>query len=248
VRNILAARNRPHLRRFASRDALVAFDFDGTLSPIVADPADAEIGADTASLLDEVARRYPVAVISGRAVADVTARLRGARVAAVVGNHGIEPSSWMHDAAAAVDAWAPALSAGLAGRDGVLVENKRHSLSVHYRHAPSTQEARRAIHEVVERLPGAVRVVDGHMVVNVVLEGAPHKGDALRTLAARFTATAVLFAGDDVTDEDAFAVLTDDDSLGVRVCRTGRTSARWFIPTQPDVDRLLAELLAARPG
>ena len=86
------------------------------------------------------------------------------------------------------------------------------------------------------------------VVVNVVLEGAPNKGDALRTLAARFTATAILFAGDDVTDEDAFAVLTDDDSFGVRVCPAGRTSARWFIPTQPDVDRLLAELLAARPG
>lgn len=248
MRNILAARNRPHLRRFAARDALVAFDFDGTLAPIVDKPVDAIIGAETASLLDEVARRYPVAVISGRTVADVTARLREARVATVIGNHGIEPSSSMHEAAAAVRVWAPILAAELAGLDGVMVEDKHLSVSVHFRHAPSPNRARRTIHEAVARLPGAVRVVDGHMVVNLVLDGAPNKGDALRTLAARFDATAVLFTGDDVTDEDAFAVLTDDISFGVRVCRTRRSHARWYVPSQGDVDRLLAELLAARRG
>ena len=248
MRNILAARNRPRLRRLARQQALLAFDFDGTLSPIVENPSDAGISVATAELLDDVAQRYPVAIISGRSVDDVKARLRGARAAAIVGNHGIEPSTWMHDAAAAVAAWAPVLTAGVAGLEGVKVENKRHSLSVHYRQAPSSRGAQRAIREVVERLPGDVRVVDGHKVVNVVPAGAPHKGDALLSLAAQFGASAVLFVGDDVTDEDAFAVLTDDESLGVRVCASANTHARWYVPTQPDVDRLLAALIAARPG
>ncbi|MEO7966394.1 MAG: trehalose-phosphatase, partial [Gemmatimonadaceae bacterium] len=163
------------------------------------------------------------------------------------GNHGIEPSYWMAEAAAAVASWAPAVAEGVAGMEGVRVENKRHSLAVHYRHAPSQSGAYRAIRDAVDRLPADARIMDGHKVVNVVPAGAPNKGDALKQVAAEASLDAILFVGDDVTDEDAFAVLTRGDSLGVRVCPSATSHAEWYIPSQPDIDRLLSALVQARP-
>lgn len=246
MQNILAREHVWRIARLAQHRALLAFDFDGTLAPIVDQPDAAGISQTTADLLQAVSCRYPVAIITGRAVDDVRVRLHGVKVAAIVGNHGIEPSNWMEDAAHAVASWAPTVAEGVAGIEGVRVENKRHSLAVHYRHARSQSGAYRAIREAVERLPADARVMDGHKVVNVVPAGAPTKGDALLHVAAQSSLDAILFAGDDVTDEDAFAVLQSGDSLGVRICPSEQSRAAWYIPSQADIDALLAELLRAR--
>jgi trehalose 6-phosphate phosphatase len=152
----------------------------------------------------------------------------------------------MKEAADAVASWVPTLAESVAGIEGVRVENKRHSLSVHYRHARSQSGAYRAIREAVGRLPADARVMDGHKVVNVVPAGAPTKGDALLHVAAQSSLDAILFAGDDVTDEDAFAVLQTGDSLGIRVCPSEHSRAAWYVPSQVDIDPLLAELLRVR--
>lgn len=246
MQNILAPEHAWRIAKLAQQRALLAFDFDGTLAPIVDQPDAAGILESTARLLGVLTRQYPVAIISGRALDDVKARLRGVTVATIVGNHGIEPSHWMAEAASAVAAWAPTLAAGVAGIEGVRVENKRHSLAVHYRHARSHSGAYRAIREVVERLPPDARIMEGHKVVNVVPAGAPTKGDALLHVAAKSALDAILFVGDDVTDEDAFAVLNTGDSLGVRVCASEHSRAQWFIPSQADIDPLLTALVRAR--
>lgn len=246
MRNILAPRNAASLGRFVRQRVLLALDFDGTLAPIVERPADARLPEKTAGLLQELALRYPVVIISGRSVDDVRARLGGATVATIVGNHGIEPSSDMHSAADTVAQWATALSADVAGMAGVQMENKRHSLAVHYRRAPSPSSAHRAIRRAAERLPGAVRVVEGIMVLNIVPAGAPNKGDALQRLRAQFGVAATLYAGDDVTDEDAFAAQDPEIDIGIRVGLTRDTHARYYIPSQPDIDRLLALLIERR--
>ena len=75
MKYILAQRNRPLLRRLARAHTLLVFDFDGTLAPIVPDPKGAAIRPHTAALLRQVAEVYPVAILSGRALADVTPRL-----------------------------------------------------------------------------------------------------------------------------------------------------------------------------
>ena len=246
MENILDPAHVGRLHTLAQRRSLLAFDFDGTLSPIVDQPDAAGISDTTADLLGQLTRYYPVAIISGRAVDDVTSRLHGVRVAAIVGNHGIEPSHWMAEAAEAVASWAPTMAEGVAGIEGVRVENKRHSLAVHYRHARSQSGAYRAIREAADRLPPDARIMDGHKVVNVVPVGAPNKGDAVRHVARASSLDATLFVGDDVTDEDAFAVLNSGDSLGIRVCPSEQSRAQWYIPSQPDIDRLLGELVKAR--
>ena len=75
--DILARHQRPVLREFASANTVLAFDYDGTLAPIVSSPDRAHMHVTTRQLLRDVARRYPTIALSGRARDDVAARLRG---------------------------------------------------------------------------------------------------------------------------------------------------------------------------
>lgn len=246
MKDLLAPRHAAVLERLAASRTLIGFDFDGTLAPIVADRERAAMRARTARLLAALCARYPCAVISGRARADVAARLGAAPVRWVIGNHGLEPSPMLPAARRALRANRPVLRRALAGVPGIDIEDKNLSLAVHYRHAPDKRAARALIDAAIAALPVPMRVVPGKLVVNLVPAEAPHKGDALRTVRARARADAALFVGDDVTDEDVFA-LRDDGLVSVRVGAARRSAAPWYIRDQRAVDALLARLIALRP-
>lgn len=246
MRDILAAPQAVLLARLAAGRTLLAFDFDGTLAPIVADRDRAAMRPRTAALLARLCAHYPSAVISGRARADVRARLRGAPVRYVVGNHGLEPSPNLAACKRILTAVRPVLIAALRGQPGVDIEDKGFSLAVHYRHAPRKRAARAAIDAAIAALPAAMRLVPGKLVVNLVPEEAPDKGDALFALRGKARATAVLFVGDDVTDEDVFRRTDIDGLVGVRVGTSRATAARYALRDQRAVDTLLARLLALR--
>ena len=102
---LLDKRYLPKLTSFASSNVLVAFDFDGTLAPIVPKPSRARMRARTRRLLDAVARRYPCVVISGRALNDIEERVEGIPLWHVAGNHGMEPWEQTEAIARAVRQW-----------------------------------------------------------------------------------------------------------------------------------------------
>ncbi|MEO5882929.1 MAG: trehalose-phosphatase, partial [Caldimonas sp.] len=121
---------------------LLAFDFDGTLAPIVVHPDDAGVPPAVAAHLAAIARELPVAILTGRSVADVMPRL-GFVPRYVIGNHGAEdPAAATASAGDALDALRrriagePALAAA-----GVWVEDKGLSLALHYRTAADPQAA-----------------------------------------------------------------------------------------------------------
>lgn len=245
MQHLLAPENRSVLEAVASARALLCFDFDGTLAPIVADRDAAQIRPSTAALLVEAARRYPCAVVSGRGRTDVSARLGGAPMAYVVGNHGSEPSPDMTAFECAVRAALPLLAARIGSLPGVDIEDKRFSLAIHYRRAPDPTAAADAVREAVGALDQPMRVVDGEYVVNAVPIGAPHKGDAVRRLRDETGAEVALFVGDDVTDEDVFA-LDDPAVVSVRVGESRTSRAAWFLRDQREIDALLEVLVALR--
>lgn len=245
MRSILSTDGHGPLDDLARGAALLAFDFDGTLAPIVKDRDAAELPAETRRLLRALALMYPCAVISGRARADVAARLSAIPLLAIIGNHGAEPGRGPIDRSrrARLVTWKRALEAALGSQRGVEIEDKLFSIAVHYRRAQVLAAARRAVLEAAASLSGA-RVFGGHAVVNVVPADAPNKGTAIEALAARAGQGPVLYAGDDRTDEDAFH--SPRVSVSIRVGRTGRTSARWYVPGQGAIDDLLRALIAAR--
>jgi trehalose 6-phosphate phosphatase len=245
-KNILAGRNTELLRNVVGGGALLAFDFDGTLAVLGDDPLATRMRPETSELLRSLAHSAPVAIVTGRSISDAMSRLDGIPLLAVVGNHGIEPSPFATRAARAVTRWIPLLDGAFSGMPGVWIENKRFSVSVHYRLAADHNAAMRAVARLVPTLPGKVRMVQGNQLINLVPDGAPNKGDALRELIATHALPGAVYVGDEPTDEDAFAILDGSASLAVRVGRLNTSVAPFFIPSQSDIDTLLAEMIVGR--
>ncbi len=246
MKHLLAEENAEVLAQLAFSRVLLAFDFDGTLAPIVPERDAARMRKRTEDLLVKVCALYPCAVISGRSRADVKARLNGARVKYVIGNHGLESGGRLGGLEKEVSRARDRLTASLAGWAGVDIEDKRFSLAIHYRRSRQKRLARAAIHSAVDALPVKMRVVAGKLVVNVVPANAPHKGDALLDLRAKEKADTALFVGDDVTDEDVFEIDQPGRLLSVRVGESRSSAAAYFLRDQKEMDRLLARLVLLR--
>lgn len=244
---LLTRERRDLLEQLAWSPVLLAFDFDGTLAPIVADRDAAFMRPETLALFRSVAVSYPVAVISGRHQADVGGRLGGAAVKYVVGNHGLEPGGDLARFAVEMREALAALEVALGPIRGVDIEDKRYSLAVHYRRARNRGATRQAIERAVLALPKPMRLVPGKMVVNVLPRDAPDKGDALLDLRRRESAAVALYVGDDVTDEDVFRIDQPGRLVSVRVGRARDSSAKYFLQHQGEIDELLARLAELRP-
>jgi trehalose 6-phosphate phosphatase len=250
MKDLLHPRHRAALARFlgsaaAPRRILLAFDYDGVLAPHVKDPSGARMRPRTRALLRRVARLYPVAVVSGRAWRDC-ARFLGRIDATLVGNHGFElgrPVPVPAAVARKVRGWRRRLERDLAGVPGVHFEDKRSTLAVHYGIEGDLAAAERAVYEAANQLEGT-RLIPGKRVLNVLPHDFPSKGDAVRALVARLGADGAVVLGDDVTDEDAFAVGAPL-VFGVHVGK-GPSLAPWRLAEQVDVDALIALLIAAR--
>lgn len=245
MKPVLHARHRAILARFLRRGALLAFDFDGTLAPIVADPAMAWLGDSTHARLQRLAALTPVAVITGRARDEASRLLSDVPLAGLIGNHGMEgfdgvPASF----AVRVAGWHATLRSRLAGETGIVLEDKRFSLAVHYRHCPDPRSAGDRVRAAGADLPGA-RLIGGKFVLNIVPAESTDKGEALQRLCRALGHNCAIYAGDDDTDEDVFCRRRTLPVLGIRVGDCEDSAADFMIAAQAEIDELLDELLRA---
>jgi len=248
MKRLLSSRNLQVIEQVAWSKVLLAFDFDGTLAPIVERPRSAAMRRRTLTLFKRVCELYPTAVISGRSRRDVTGRLEGASVRFIVGNHGLEPGADSPETERAFTEARETLGRLAAETQGLELEDKRYSLAVHYRRSRQKRLARAAVLSVIERLSTPMRVVPGKFVLNVVLASAPNKGDALVALRERMSADLAMFVGDDVTDEDVFRLDQPGRLLTVRVESSRTSAAAYFLRNQGEMDQLLQALIAFRRG
>jgi trehalose-phosphatase len=230
---------------------LVACDYDGTIAPIVEDPTQAAPLPETVAALRALANlpQTKVAVISGRALRDLAALSRLPSEIHLVGSHGSEfDVGFVHKLAPELtelrDRLLRELSAITRGREGVRLEVKPASVAVHTRTAPRDVAA-----EVVESVKAGpaswvgLQVTQGKEVIELSVV-ATHKGTALDALRTQLGASAVLYVGDDVTDENAFAHLHGPD-LGVKI-GTGDSRATHRLADPMEAARLLGVLLETR--
>lgn len=243
VGNILAPQHLPELSRFAQGNVLAGFDFDGTLAPIVDNPHDAFMPADTRRLFCVVCHLYPCIVLSGRSAADLHGRLRGLPLRAIVGNHGGDANG--ENYSLRVEQWKARLQGALQDRPGIWIEDKAQSLAIHYRASNNKSGARKLVWDAASQLEGA-RVVQAKLAINLVPANAPHKGDALRMQCERLNCDSAIFIGDDRTDEDVFAHAATDNLLGIRVGRSVESKAQYWIRDQRQVNAFLRELIRLR--
>jgi trehalose 6-phosphate phosphatase len=248
VTYLFAPDNDATLARFLRSRVLLAFDFDGTLAPIVVDRDTARMRRRTLRLLDHVCRHYPCAVISGRRQEDVQRRLEGVPVRHVLGNHGLDAGGVDASHLVVLAGLRERLEARLAGIVGVEVEDKRHSLALHYRRAVDRPQARQRIEQALSDAPASFRVVPGKLVFDVLPENAPHKGSALTRLCGVEGVDSAVYVGDDVTDEDVFRLADPTRLLPIRVGRSPSSAAPYYLRDQRELDVLLRRALHLSPG
>ena len=244
----------------------VMLDVDGTLAPIVATPELASVPPETREVIVRLTRLpdTSVVLVSGRAAADAW-RVASVQGVWVIGNHGFEVREPSGTTAsdervsgydAAIARAAERLYGDLQGVKGAIVENKRWTLSVHYRMVDE-----RAVSELRERAAGVahelgLRVMEGKKIVELRPPVDVNKGTACVAFTQRIGITpalgSVLYAGDDRTDEDAFRELraTLPGSVTVRVAAADEarsaSHAEVVLGTLPELRDLLQWLADRR--
>jgi trehalose 6-phosphate phosphatase len=241
---------------------LLGLDFDGTLAPIVADPANAYMPEATRAVFEQLAALsgVTVAVISGRAAEDLRDRV-GLNVI-LAGNHGLEiienNTRWSHPEAAT---WQPVLReicgelvSRAAGIAGALVEDKGLTASFHYRNVASADVP--LISEIASAVvaPYGDRFFlrHGKKVFEILPRTGWDKGSAVLRIIERLRETlalgepadgeiAVCYVGDDTTDETVFRRLPC--AITVRVGKNCPTAARFRVLDTAQVSGFLNWLL-----
>jgi trehalose 6-phosphate phosphatase len=243
-----------------ARQPAVFYDFDGTLSEIVQDPDSARLVDGAANALTSLSAACPVAILSGRDLADVRERI-GLPGLWYAGSHGFEltgPDGTHHqnpEAAASIPVLAGAaadLADQLAHIPGVVVEHKRFGVAVHYRNAARDRvgEVAAAVRTAGQRT--ALRVTTGREVIELRPNIDWDKGKTLRWVLDYIRDNEgagpllPIYLGDDITDEDAFDAVHDDGiAILVRHSDDGdRATAARYALDDPDRVREFTERLA----
>jgi trehalose 6-phosphate phosphatase len=211
----------------------VFLDVDGTLLEFGERPETVTIRPGLIRTLDALRRLVPLALISGRALADLD-RLFAPLILPAAGQHGAErrgrdgmirtarvPGAALAGARRRLGAWALV-------HPGVYFEDKGLSVAVHYRGAPQlAAEIRRTVHDEVQRLGDNFVLGSGQMVVEIRPRGWD-KGRAVTEFMAElpFAGRTPVVVGDDATDEDGFAAANRLGGHSIKV-GAGPTVARW---------------------
>ena len=217
---------------------LFFLDYDGTLAPIVDDPMQAVPHPAAGPVLDVLAARYPLWIITGRHLRDLGVLLN--KPLRAVGLHGTQEGTIGGEVGTLLPAATVAdlarMRAALPEVEGVHVEDKDPSFAVHYRHAPDETRVKATLERWLQDKPDGLAVIWGKKVLEL-RPAAMSKGTAVAHLAAEHPDRTPLYLGDDVTDEDAFRALSDE-AVTIKV-GPGETAARYRLP---DVDAAVAYL------
>lgn len=212
-------------------------DVDGVLAPIVPDPQEARVGAPMRAILDRLSGRagQALALISGRSVAQID-RMLAPLVLPAVGVHGLERR--LHDGDVTRFAFDAQAHAGLvaavsdfaARQTGLEADPKPGAVALHYRKRPDLADDCRAFMQDRCDADPQLAMIAGKMVLELVY-GRQTKGEAVAYLMTQpsFAGRVPFFAGDDVTDETAFAQVNRMDGISVKV-GAGETAARYRVP------------------
>lgn len=228
------------------RTSLLTFDVDGVLAPIVEHADDATLTPGVGDDLAALATEACVAILSGRALESLERLFAFPAELHVIGSHGLEirgtePPALDEDEQFVFDQLEIIAARGVeAAGDGAWLEYKPASVVLHTRSSDPVlaTPAAEAVTNLASMINGA-QVKAGSSVVEMLARQAS-KGDALIGLSATLQRTPIVYFGDDVTDEDAFRAMGDDD-ISVRV-GPGDTAATYRLPDPASVAELITLL------
>lgn len=247
-------------KELIGKQLILFLDFDGTLAPIADTPEKAGMTPDMIKILTALSKSSAcrVAAISGRMLSDLKQKINIPGITCV-GTHGLEiedpgidsrkliSEQYMDDLAAIK----PLLLAKLSSVKGISLEDKKVVLTVHYRSAAYTDAilAKNVFMEVCRSYSDRhrVNILEGKKVIEVRPPVQWNKGDAALWYMDKWQKDdrkeifAVIYAGDDVTDEDAFRAI-GKRGLTVKIGDPEGSAARYYLPEQAEVFPFLKKI------
>ena len=228
----------PKLPNISANDSPALFlDFDGTLVDIVARPDLTQVSPQLIEMLDNISRRLDgaLAIVTGRPLTDLD-RLLAPLVLPAAGIHGIEHRDSAGNIASRCQTTIPAVAQAqiktlAASDERLILEDKGHSLGLHFRQAPELETVIRAtFDEISATLGPKFFIQNGKMVLELRPAGI-NKGSAIEKFMteAPFSGRHAIFIGDDRTDEDAFAAINSLHGYSIKVGEPDVESAAQFM-------------------
>lgn len=230
-------------RLAAVSSLLVASDFDGTLSELIDDPADAMPLPKSLDALRRLAGApgTTVAIVSGRRRSELVKRFDDRRFV-LIGEHGADGGGGVLTESPALTQVRERMIEIAAVTPGAFVEHKHHSVVFHYRAAEDPEPALDNLRRLAADWVG-ITLIDGKKMLEIT-DSTTNKGKAISMLRVSLAAAHVLFIGDDITDETVFAALGPED-FTVHV-GAGPTLARALLPDTAAVADFLEAVATAR--
>ncbi len=241
----------------AEKKPVFFLDYDGTLSPIADRPELAVMSEEMRQTVQRLSRRFTTAIVSGRMRQDVE-RLVGIKGLLYAGSHGFDISGpeicMIEPRAKELIPLIAEISASLKGNlgniPGLLIEDKRFSLAVHYRLVKEEDipQIEDLVNSIVQK-KGSLRLMHGKKVFEILPAIDWDKGRAvvwiMQALGISWSDICAVYIGDDTTDEDAFRVIRTR-GVGILVSEHDKVSAADFRVGSPeDVKRLFEMILSA---
>ena len=245
MKHLMSPEGEAAMRALIERGGLLGFDFDGTLSPNVTLPENASMPRSVGRGFAVLCEAMPVAVITGRSVADITPRL-ATMPKYLVGNHGAEGLPGQ-DAALLTryqeicTDWMQQIEKKLRLQEidpGLMIEHKPYSICLHYRLVRNRHTTIQKVEDALPRLSPMPLIIGGKCGINLLPPGAPHKRQALEDLLALEGMRSAFFVGDDETDEVVFRA-APPEWVTVRVERVRDSAARFFLHHQSEMAECL---------
>ncbi|OGO01215.1 MAG: trehalose-phosphatase [Chloroflexi bacterium RBG_13_53_26] len=247
----------------SARHILIVSDFDGTLVPIAGRPGEAILPERTKELLQALAKKpnIVIGIVSGRALDDLRNKV-GIEGITYAGNHGLEiegpevvfVNPLAEQTRFTMQRLYRVLSRALSGIGGVVIEDKRLTLSVHYRLVDEEKAGlvENLFSQIVDKMQaaGRIRTTYGKKVLEVRPAVDWDKGKAISLILDSQVNVSgeggflPIFMGDDVTDEDGFAAIEDRGGISVFVGNEkDNSAAQYFVESPAEVQQLLGQLL-----
>ncbi len=242
------------ITRIHGRPIFLFLDYDGTLTPIVSSPEQADLSEDMRNRIRRLQQKLPLAVISGRSLRDIRNKV-GVEGVIYIGNHGAE---WGDDTQAGempkspydrsqLEEYLAHLREATACIPGVFIEDKTITASIHFRQVPIPFLGKLfySIFNLARGYDRAFALKSGKKVFEIRPRQAPDKGEAVSLVLERLGEGRLpLYIGDDVTDEDAFRVLKD---RGISIAIGESLNADYYLTGQAEMGELLDRLEGLLP-
>jgi alpha,alpha-trehalase len=245
-------------KNLQDKRVIICSDFDGTLTPIVRRPELATLSNEVKDLLFQLHQHASVVIISGRELSDIETKV-GINGLYYAGNHGFEIIGPEHfttkfvmgsEYTDEIEQVYNELSNSLTSVENCIIENKKYSLSVHFRmvRESSIPEIKKNIEKIIVNHPRLIKY-QGKKVFEIRPNINWNKGKALKFILEKLNYNphdfTVIYLGDDVTDEDAFKEIKSEKGIGILISDTPRvTNASYRLAAPSDVEKFLKDLLA----